>query len=176
MWGLALSTSIKFTVGIILVSGLVSFVKNFILQLIGSNLGGWLIILFDQFLTLPGVLIHELAHALGAILTGAKVVHFTIIKHGDALGSVQVAFTDHFLLGSIQRYVVAIAPIVVGGILTFLICKRMAGHHNIWSIYFLICIIAHMDLSSQDIRVLLPGLPVIVFIGTVIARLALRSK
>ena len=61
-----------------------------------SNLGGWLIILFDQFLTLPGVLIHELAHALGAILTGAKVVHFTIIKHGDALGSVQVAFTNQF--------------------------------------------------------------------------------
>lgn len=176
MWSLAFGTSLKFTVGVVLVSGVVSFIKSMILQFIGSNFGGWIIVLFDQYLTLPGVLIHELSHAFGAILTGAKVVHFTIIKHGDALGSVQVAFTSSLILGSIQRFVVAVAPILIGGLLTFLIYTRMAGHHNFWSIYFLVCIIAHMDLSSQDVRVLLPGLPVVILIGTVIARIALRSK
>ncbi len=75
---------------------------------------GQIAIAIYMILTLPGVLLHELSHALAALLLRVKVRRFSIgiqYKRKDqvALGSVDIARTD-----PIRASLIGLAPLVTG--------------------------------------------------------------
>ena len=73
--------------------------------------GGTFGCLFINYLTFPGVILHELSHALLAFLTGAEITHIRFFSpDGDSLGSVSIRPRGNFLTMSMQRGFSAMAP------------------------------------------------------------------
>jgi hypothetical protein len=81
-------------------------------------------------LILPGIVIHELSHALVAWLLGVKVRKFSIgIKRkrrgsSVALGSVEIARADPF-----RSSLIGLAPLIAGSIVVLIIGSRVFGLH-----------------------------------------------
>gem|GEM_PF-2500124 len=135
---------------------------------------------------LPGILMHELAHALFLALTGAQVTEIVVredSRHPWALyrdrraypsgsyganraGHVAYRRRGPFVLQSLQRVLGACAPTVVGlACLIGLINLLMNGCSVWWQyaicIYLLVCVLNGATLSTADIRDMAPGLPVV---------------
>lgn len=127
--------------------------------------------IFLTKITFPGVIVHECSHALGAILTGAKIVKFhpfyMFVRSGGTLGQVEVIFSRGIIISSIQRYFVSVGPIIGGTLAVIKLYDWQVYTDEIMALkwWLIISIILHMDLSEQDIKVLLPGLPVMILIG-----------
>ena len=117
-----------------------------------------------NYLTYPGVVHHELAHALFAWIAGARVERITLRPAGDTLGSVQFTPRGAALRQSLQLTLSAIAPVVCGTLtLTLLMPRLLPWCQTLWQRalwgYFAVSVFFHMDLSPQDVRVALRGLP-----------------
>ena len=129
-----------------------------------------------NYLTFPGVVHHELSHALFAFLTGAKVTEIKLfrIHHKDGrLGYVSYAPRGNFIMMSIQKVLSSVAPIVMGFISCSLLYlyARPALEDSLWQTallyYGLVSIILHMSLSKQDIKVMKSGILVVILGMTV---------
>ena len=93
---------------------------------------GQIALLIYFSLILPGVVLHELSHALTAWVLGVKVGKLSIgIKTGRtgkrkrgpvALGSVEIARTDPF-----RSSLIGLAPLVAGSIVVLLIGSQVFG-------------------------------------------------
>ena len=122
--------------------------------------------LFNRF-TFVGVFHHELAHTLLATITGARVTRIVLFHpRGDQLGSVSYVTRGNKILTAIQHTFTAIAPIFCGGITTFLLYTLLRSWSGpVWAyaliLYLMISILMHMTMSSQDIRVMWKGIPVV---------------
>lgn len=130
-----------------------------------------------NYITFPGVMHHELSHALFAFLTGAKVTEIKLfrIHHKDgALGYVSYAPRGNFIMQSIQKVLASIAPIICGCItcsLLYFYVQPIAAENTLGLClyyYILVSIILHMSLSKQDITVMKGGLLVVILLMTVI--------
>lgn len=124
-----------------------------------------------NYLTFPGVVHHELSHALFAFLTGAKVTEIKLfrIHHKDGrLGYVSYAPRGNFIMMSIQKVLSSVAPIVMGFVSCSLLYlyARPALEDSLWQTallyYALVSIILHMSLSKQDIKVMKSGILVVI--------------
>lgn len=124
-----------------------------------------------NYLTFPGVVHHELSHALFAFLTGAKVTEIKLfrIHHKDGrLGYVSYAPRGNFITMSIQKVLSSIAPIVMGFISCSLLYlyARPELEDILWQTvllyYLMVSIILHMSLSKQDIKVMKSGILVVI--------------
>ena len=119
--------------------------------------------LIFRLFTFTGVLFHELYHALFAILTGAaiKSIHISI-KNGD--GNTEVYLRGNDLMQSVQQSVSAMGPVLGGMASVYLLCfiayplKQNILYH-IFIIYLAVSIFLHSDMSRQDMKVWLRGLP-----------------
>jgi len=111
-----------------------------------------------SFLFLPGVIIHEMAHFLVAILlrvpTGKIEIFPDEIDEGRVkMGSVQIAKTD-FVRGSL----IGAAPLVLGIVLLIVLAQYESGGgvENQWStwsrIYLLVTVSNSMFVSREDRR------------------------
>lgn len=82
-------------------------------------------------LILPGIIIHELSHALVAWILGVRVRKFSIgikrKKRGGsvALGSVEIASADPF-----RSSLIGLAPLVAGSIVVLIIGSQVFGLHS----------------------------------------------
>jgi hypothetical protein len=87
---------------------------------------GEIALLLYFLLILPGVIIHELSHALSAWLLGVRVRKFSIgikrKKRGGtvALGSVEIAGTD-----PLRSSLIGLAPLIAGSVVTLLIGSQV---------------------------------------------------
>ena len=126
-------------------------------------------LIFANTLTYPGVVHHELAHALLAWLLGAKIQRITLRPTANALGSVNFLPRGGRIRQSLQLTLSAIAPVLFGVLTLYLIGRFL------WSActaiplrvlvgYLAVSIFLHMDLSGQDVRTALGGLPVCLMI------------
>lgn len=119
-------------------------------------------------LTFIGVVHHELAHALLALLSGAKIKTVNLFApKGNTLGTVEILPRGNFIFKSIQLALTAIAPVLMG-IISLCIIVNIVGHSYsnmpIWLIvtaaYVFISILVHSTMSTADLKCALRGLPV----------------
>lgn len=124
-------------------------------QYFGYTISGPLRIIVDRII-LPGIFVHESAHALAAILTGAKVTEFSILPQGDTLGHISYEPSKNPILASIQEVCVGVAPAFAGLIGVILILT--IGIPNLpllWqkaiACYFLFCLLCSSGMSKYDV-------------------------
>ena len=161
----ALLNTILIPVFIFLLGLAITGVNHLITRIIALLLGGRAAGQIRNYFTYPGTVHHELAHALFAALTGARVLRITLRPQGDTLGSVEFIPRGNTLTKSIQMPLASIAPVVCGiGTLALLwmfvfpLCA-LWWHYVLFGYGFL-CVLLHMNMSSQDIKNALRGTPV----------------
>lgn len=130
--------------------------------------------LLESYLTYPGVVYHELSHALFGFLSGAKVDSISLRRRDNpdgsvTLGSVQLLVSTNPLLGSLQLTLSGIAPSVTGLVgmsLIFLFAFPSCTTWWMWAvwIYAFVCVLLHSEMSSQDLRSAGSGVPIIVLV------------
>lgn len=120
---------------------------------------------FINRITFIGVVHHELSHALFTLLTGAKITKINLFKPDEetgTLGTVEYSTRGIIFIRCWQYVLISAAPVICGAITSFLICIFGFGH-TIWQTiilgFILLCIVLHMSMSGQDIKVALKGLP-----------------
>jgi hypothetical protein len=121
-----------------------------------------------------GTVHHELAHALLAWITGARIDKVELFhpKNGT-LGSVQFTPRKGLILGGIERVLASSAPITCGfatltALMYFLRANNPQGVIRGIILYLMISIFVHMRMSKEDIKVYIKGLWVVAIILLII--------
>ena len=162
-----IQTTILSTILIILVIPILGLIIRGIeltlIKITGPRLG----MLIDNWLTIPGVVHHELAHAIVAFITGAKVLKIQLFNpNGNSLGSVTFRPRGFIVLRSVQLTLASVAPVIFGitsmlGLIYFGIPWASGSFLKILLIvYLLISILFHTTMSKPDIQNALKGLPI----------------
>lgn len=130
--------------------------------------------LLESYLTYPGVVYHELSHALFGFLSGAKVDSISLRRRDNpdgsvTLGSVQLLVSTNPLLGSLQLTLSGIAPSVMGLVgmsLIFLFAFPSCTTWWMWVlwIYAFVCVLLHSEMSRRDLRSAGSGVPIIALV------------
>jgi hypothetical protein len=126
--------------------------------------------------TFPGVMIHELSHALFATIFGAKVTKIKLmtIRDNDRLGYIEYFTTGSILRQGLQHTFCSCAPTVVGIILELILYHILVNNFitgigwKIFTIYMMISIADHMSMSTQDIKNYIKGSWVAIMITYVV--------
>ncbi len=131
-------------------------------------------IIIVNWLTIPGVIHHEISHAFLAILTGAIVTEFRPFwpdRTTGSLGHVNFTTRGSIFLRSIQYTLTSTAPVIMGtitSILLFALTRRTLPITTlILVIYLIFSILIHASMSLADVKVMLRGIWVI-YIGLLI--------
>ena len=171
----------------VIVAVLIPFIViavGFFIQLVGEALGQIVGMALApvvaqgliNYVFFPGVMIHELAHAFFAVITGAKVTEIALFKVEDgALGHVNFKNRGNILLVSLQNVFISSAPMFVGAAVVIgcglWLSVLPAGYIwlkiLIW--YLMISMFFHMTMSSADIKVYIKGVPLFIVILFLIA-------
>ena len=146
---------------------LIHLIRTAILRVIGEMVGGETAWFIANRATFLGVVHHECAHALVAVLTGGKIEQMQLFHpQGDQLGCV-VWRPRRLYPGScaIQYTLVSIAPVVFGCCTVYLLGKYglpmcTSAWQTILVGYMLFSIFIQSTMSRQDVRVAAKGLPV----------------
>ncbi len=175
-----LKYSALISLAVIIIIPLIGVVVNFIVTMLLSRLiHGKLYLFVANTLTFPGVVYHELSHALFALITGAKIEKVSLYhKQGNALGSVDISTRGPWINRSMQLSFTACAPVIMGmlaeGILFYVFSKVALP---VWAAVILgflaFCILLHMDMSGADLKGYLKGIVFVFFLFWVIAFLTL---
>lgn len=154
--------SLILTVITLLLVILIGFVMNGLerveLAILRKIFGHNFALIFHNRILIMGTVIHELAHAIFGLLTGARIleISFWDDEH-DTLGHVTYQARGPFFMRAIQHAVSACAPVIVGIALGAVIIYVMLhitipiwGHIIGW--YLLFSIANHMSMSNADIK------------------------
>ena len=136
---------------------------------------------FSNYVLFFGVVVHEISHALFALITGAKITEIALFKpDNNSLGHVEFQPRGDTFLRALQLSVSACAPVVVGSILLIGLIFKVVPMLSttiqwILTIYASVSVLFHMNMSKADLNcyfkgagpILLVGLPVclMVFLG-----------
>ncbi|MCR4793247.1 MAG: hypothetical protein K5871_10880 [Lachnospiraceae bacterium] len=122
-------------------------------------------VFFYNFLTIPGVVYHELSHALMAVITGARVDSVSLFEPKDnQLGEVIFTPRGTVIMQAIQMSLVSCAPVITGiaGLtwsFYYVLNHPMSAWKWILMGYLMLCVFMHMTMSMQDIINYLKGIP-----------------
>lgn len=172
---------------IVLMEFFVSFTRMWTASAFGDS---WLT--FSK-ITFLGTIHHELSHALFAILTGAKVEEmmlFNMDPESNTLGYVNIKFSRNKILGNIQKFFSAIAPLFTACVTVSILAKlllptwfngEISGIISLfkaiqtWQFWIFILlaipILCHANMSKADISICLRGIWFIIIALIVIALL-----
>ena len=118
--------------------------------------------------TILGTLHHELAHALGYLLTGARVHKISILPKAQPDGSMRLGYVTSstrgpLLMRAIQNTLGSTGPLYFGFLTIFLLWRfalpaagSVALTVFLW--YAIVSIALHMELSRADLKLLARGL------------------
>ena len=166
---LVLVGTVLFPVAILLLGVVMELFAQAITTVISLFTGVLIAFGIRTYATYIGTVIHELAHATFAFLTGAKVTKITLIPRGTTLGSVEYEPRGNKFFKGLQMSLSAIAPTIVGTLLLFYLFTQVHPHlteawHFVLFYYLALSILFHMDLSLTDLRNFFSGfLPFLVF-------------
>lgn len=111
-----------------------------------------------NYVTIPGTILHETAHAIFGLITGAKITAISYLDtKGDSLGHVDYIVRGPAPFRAIQHTMIACAPVFAGIIAQFFLMNAIFyGHFSIWAKilfwYLVISVIDHMSMSSVDVK------------------------
>ena len=149
---------------------IINYLGYAIAFLVGLFIDPMIVFGIINYLFFPGVMLHELSHALMAFLTGAKVTEMALFKRDeDSLGHVSFINRGNIFLVSLQNIFASAAPMFCGAAivygcyygvthLTILWLRILLGYIGV-SMFF------HMTMSVQDIKIYIKGVPI--FMGLI---------
>ena len=155
-----------------LISSLLQAVVKGLISIVAGSASANII---EGYLTYPGVVYHELSHALFATISGAKVTSISLKRtpladgSGYVLGSVTFVPRGNKVLQSFQLAFTGIAPLVTGMLAMYLMARyafpacTKPWHWIVWG-YLFLCVLLHTELSGTDLTRILEGLPIILVI------------
>lgn len=114
-------------------------------------------------LTFPGVILHELSHALFCLVSGAKITDIRLFKpEGNNLGYVRYKTRGNFLFRAFQQAFSSCAPVIIGVICLALLIKVKSYFVSffliiIWG-YLFFSIFVHSRMSDSDIKCYIKGI------------------
>ena len=157
-----LETIIVFLI-ILIVGFILNLINNAITGFLSNVIGAGPAFVLRNYLTYVGTIHHELAHALIALITGARIVKITLFPKGATLGSVEMEPRGNIFFRSIQLSLSAIAPVVLGAVSLFVLwSKLLPGLSEIWHYilfwYIFVSILLHMTMSGADYKNFFKGL------------------
>ncbi len=129
-----------------------------------------------NWLTIPGVIHHELSHALLAVLTGAVVTEFRPFwpdRVTGSLGHVNFVTRGSIFIRSLQYTLVSTAPVLLGtvsSLLLFTLTQKIELPASLLAltIYLIFSIIVHASMSFADVKIMLKGIWIIFIAALVI--------
>lgn len=164
--------SVELILFIIILIVMIQLLKSIIYRIITFAFGLKAAYFIDTKLTFVGVIVHELSHALMAVITLAHVNGmslFNIIPRNGTLGEVQVSFSVNPILGSVQKFFVGIAPLISGTLILMYMSKlSLTGWQESLKLYIMISILYHMSISKQDLKVSIAGIPGLIIVIAII--------
>lgn len=149
---------------------LVEKFSNAITRFLAHFIGEKAALFVRNRLTFPGILHHELSHAFFALISGAKITKVKLFKlKGQQLGFVEFVPRGNAFMRAVQLMLTGIAPIVCGAatlcLLSWLWRYRCAlPWQYILLGYLFVSVFFHLNMSEQDIKNSLKGIPVMVVI------------
>ena len=177
----AVAVAVLLPIMVIVVGFAIQMIGEAIATLLGIVADPWLAYGLINYLTIPGVVLHELSHAFFAYVTGAKVIEVAPFKKDEnSLGHVYFRNKGNKLLVSLQNIFISSAPMLIGGIIVYgcycalFVLPASLLWLKIIVAYIGISMFFHMTMSLADIKVFVRGIPLfmcILFILTVILRL-----
>lgn len=166
----------------------VIFLVGYAVELIGKLLGTLFAKVFGEKtaffimnrLTFAGTVHHELAHALFAFISGAKVTKVELFRvRGTQLGCVEFCPRGNVFTKAVQISLASIAPVICGGMslciggwIWIRYCTQI--WHYVLNGYLMVSIFIHMNMSRQDIKNALKGMPLTLVVCYVIFLLLVR--
>ncbi|MBR3575037.1 MAG: hypothetical protein IKN97_07705 [Lachnospiraceae bacterium] len=117
-----------------------------------------------NYLTIPGVMWHELSHALFAFVTLAKVNKIELFKpRNGSLGRVNFTPRGPYLLRCLQLSLASCAPVITGMLAVFGYMHLIGSYSfslpvHILLGYLIICIVLHMTMSGADLKLYFKGI------------------
>lgn len=149
---------------------LVEGLGNAITSVFGMLFGRKVAFIIRNRVTFIGTVHHELAHALFACISGAKVTKIELFHvRGDQLGCVEFYTRGNAFTRAVQMTLASIAPVICGGVslCTLAWCwyyRCTALWHYILTGYLFVSVLFHMNMSSQDIKNAWKGMPLTMLI------------
>lgn len=151
---------------IMIIGYLIALLQRYTMGFLASFIGGKAAFVVVNYLLFPGVMIHECAHALMAVLTGAKVFEVALFRpEGNSLGHVKIQNRGGTILRSMQNILIASAPMYIGAAVLYgcrilllkgIESKPIAG----MVLYVCISVFFHMTMSKEDIKLFTKGIPI----------------
>lgn len=156
------------SISVIIIGICVNKLEQWQLHMMSNTVGSKVASFICNRVTFPGTIIHELSHALFAILTGAKVLKikcFEMFAHGR-LGHVDFALRGGKIKKMIQLCLVSCAPVLTGIFLEYLFIKMIFTYElslgiQIFLWYMVISVADHMSMSPADIKNYMRGLTIV---------------
>ena len=155
----ALGVSLCIIFCIVIIGRLVDILEGYLLRLISHFFGQKIAVAFCNYLTFPGVMLHELAHAITIFFLGGKI---TKIRLFQVSPDGQLGYVNFITRGTKKRQYLQMsfgscAPVVFGMVEIYFL-RRILSHPEIafgWRAllwYLLIAIACHMSMSGQDLK------------------------
>lgn len=150
---------------------LVEWFGNLLTVLLSYLFGKKAAFIIRNRLTFIGTVHHELAHALFASVSGAKVTKIELFHvRGNQLGCVEFYPRGNVVIRAVQMTLASIAPVLCGALsLSVIFWIFTSFPLEIWQIivlgYLFISIFFHMNMSTQDVKNAWKGIPVTIIIG-----------
>lgn len=154
--GSSIKMTFLFLLAMIVIGMIASAIEHITNVIISMVLGGAFALVFCNYLTIPGTILHELSHAIVATITGARVTEISFFDIGLSLGHVSYRNRGPKFLRALQDSLTACAP-VIGGVfaLAFLWEKLTYQDHGLAAtmglIYLIVSVIDHMTMSIPDV-------------------------
>lgn len=143
---------------VVVIGGIMNGFQQIQIKLLSKIIGIRGAAFFSNYVTIAGTIIHECAHALFAICTGAKVTEISFLDtKGDSLGHITYITRGPIFMQAIQHSICACAPIFAGLVCEAIVINQiMHGDYPVWGQiilwYLAVSIINHMSMSSIDIK------------------------
>jgi hypothetical protein len=126
----------------------------------------------SNWLTFPGVIHHELSHAILAFFTGAKITELKLFwpdKKTGTLGQVSFVPRGVFIFRCIQMTLASSAPVILGSLTSYILIEVIrSGDYPIYItaiiVYLIFSILIHAYMSIADVKIMLKGIWTLFFV------------
>ena len=128
-----------------------------------------------NWLTVPGVIHHELSHAALAVITGAHITEFRPFwpdRYTGSLGHVSFVARGPLITRCLQYTLISAAPVLLGSISTVVLVTislraSLTPTMLLLLYYMAFSVFIHASMSLTDVKVMLQGIWVFYVISTV---------